>query len=170
MGTVKTIFSIFMNDPWSFVLLAFIMVSALIVFLGLWKPLLKKFIPHEKLRRAVLALASVGLSFATVAVTFWVHDWNFAYYVWVSAAFSVWTVFVYWLYESTSLRDGIHWLGSFILKKLSGVDIKNLSDLKALLKNVKPEIVKEAKPVFVETVSTTSTYVKNKVDKELKNL
>lgn len=170
MERVKNIINIFMSDPMSFLLLAFIMVSALIVFLGIWKPFFKKFIPNEKLRRAVLAFLSVFLSFASVAITFWVNDWNFDYYVWVGCAFSVWTVFVYWLYESTSLRDGIHFLGSFILKKLSGVDVKTLGDLKNLLKKLKPEIVEAAEPVFNETVSKSSDYVKSKVDDELKKL
>ena len=166
MGAVKTIFSIFMNDPWSFVLLAVIMVSALIVFLGLWKPLFKKFIPNEKLRCSALGFASIVLSFASVAVAFWVHDWNFAYYLWVALAFSVCTVFVYWLYETTHLRDGIHWLGSFVLKKFSGLDIKNLTDLKNYLQNSTPAIAEEAEV----TLKATAKTVANTVDKELKNL
>ena len=170
MGTVKNIFNIFMSDPMSFLLHAFIMVSALIVFLGLWKPLFKKFIPNEKLRRAAIALTSVFLSFASVAITFWVNDWNFDYYVWVGCAFSVWTVFVYWLYESTSLRDGINWLGSFIHKKFTGLEVNSLADIKNFLKNLKPEIVKEATPVLNQTVSAANNYVKSKVDEEFKNL
>lgn len=171
MKTIKTIFSIFMSDPMSFVLLAFIMVSALIVFVGLFiKPLMRKFISNDALRGSLLALSSIAMSFASVAVTFWVHDWNFAYYLWVSCAFSVWTVFVYWLYENTHLREGIHWLGSFILKKFSGVDVKNLSDIKMLLKKVEPEITKEAEVTFAATTATATSYIKQKVDKELKNL
>ena len=59
---------------------------------------------------------------------------------------------------------------SFILKKLSGVDVKTLGDLKGLLKKLKPEIVEAAEPVFNETVSKSSDYVKSKVDDELKKL
>lgn len=170
MENVKTIFSIFMTDPMSFVILAFIMVSALIVFLGLWKPLLKKYITNEKIRRAVLGFASIGLSFASVAVTFWVHDWNYKYYVWTSCGFAVWTVFVYWLYESTSLRDAIHWLGSFILKKFTGLEVKNFSDLKTFLKDLTPEVTEQATPIVTEATALATTAIKQKVDNELKNL
>jgi hypothetical protein len=171
MGTAKTIFSIFMSDPWSFVLLAFIMVSALIVFIGLFiKPFVKKLITNGAVRGSLMAFTSIAMSFASVAVTFWVHEWNFAYYLWVAGAFSVWTVFVYWLYENTHLREGIHWVGSFILKKFTGLEVKSLTELKSFLKKIEPEVTEAAKPVFTETVSTASTYVKSKVDKELKNL
>lgn len=170
MENVKTVFSIFMTDPMLFVILAFIMVSALIVFLGLWKPLLKKFIANARVRRAVLGLASIGLSFASVAVTFWVHEWNFDYYLWVSIGFSVWTVFVYWLYEATSLRDGIHWLGSFILKKFTGLEVKNFSDLKTFLKELTPEVTEKATPIVTEATTLATTAIKQKVDNELKNL
>ena len=52
----------------------------------------------------------------------------------------------------------------------SGVDVKTLGDLKNLLKKLKPEIVEAAEPVFNETVSKSSDYVKSKVDDELKKL
>lgn len=170
MESVKTIFTIFMTDPMSFVALAFIMVSALIVFMGLWKPFLKKYITNEKARRAVLGFASIGLSFASVAVTFWVHDWNYKYYVWTSCGFAVWTVFVYWLYESTSLRDAIHWFGSFVLKKFTGLEVKNLSDLKAFLKNLTPEVTEKAENTISDATTLATTAIRKKVDNDLKNL
>ena len=56
MGNLGSIFSIFMTDPWSFVLLAFIMISALIVFIGLFiKPVMKELVANDDLRGSLLA-------------------------------------------------------------------------------------------------------------------
>lgn len=171
MGTLGTIFSIFMTDPWSFFLLAFIMVSALIVFVGLFvKPALMKVIANKDLRGSLLALTSIVMSFASVAVAFWIRDWNFKYYLWVSGGFSVWTVFVYWLYENTKLRKGIHWLGSFVLKKLTGLSVNSFAELKTALKNMKAEITPHATVIVNENFASVTAYATKKVDEEFKNL
>ena len=171
MGTLVTIFSIFMTDPWSFFLLAFIMVSALIVFVGLFiKPQLNKFITNKDLKGSLLALTSIVMSFASVAVAFWINDWNFKYYLWTSVGFSMYTVFVYYLYEYTRLRKGIHWLGSFVLQKITGLSVTSISDLKTALKNMKTEITPQATVIMNENFASVTAYATKKVDEEFKNL
>lgn len=171
MGNLGTIFSIFMTDPWSFVLLAFIMVSALIVFIGLFvKPLMKEFVANDDLRGSLLALSSIVMSFVSVAIAFLIHDWNFEYYLWVSAGFSVWTVFVYWLYENTKMRKGIHWLGSFVLKKFTGLSVTSFAELKTALKNMKKEVMPQASIIMNENFASVANYATKKVDEEFKNL
>lgn len=160
------VFNIFMSNPWDYVLLAFIMVSALIVFLGLIKPVVFDKIPNKYVRKSALALASVALSFASVAVAFWVRGFNYDYYWIVGGGFSCITIITYWFYENTNLRTGIHKIGTFVLKKLTGLNVTNIKELKKELKKISPMVEEEAKVTLVDTAAKAVA----KVDKELTKL
>lgn len=171
MGKVKIIFDIFMSNPMWFATLAVIMVSALIVFIGLFvKPIVKKLIKNNVVKDLILSFGSIVLSFGAVAGSFWVYDWNFTYFLWVGSAFAVCTVFVYWLYEHTYLKAGIHKLGTFVLKKLTGINVNNLGDLKSALKKTQAEIQPVVNKSVNEGFSSIASYVTKTVDDEFKNL
>lgn len=150
------ILEIFFKDWGNFLLLAFVMSSAIIVFLGFLKPLLFNKIPNKNLRKSALGLASIALSFASVAVAFWVKAWNFDYYVWTSVFFSMWTIVTYWLYETSNLRTLIHKVGSFFIAKIFGVDF------------TKGSIKKELETAIKDTKTFAKKEVKH--DKDLNNL
>lgn len=156
-------FDIFFNDPVYFVLVAFAMVSALIVFLGALKPYLFDKIPNKNIRGSALFFSSILLSFVATAFAFWIKDWNFDYYLYASSAFSVWTIFVYSLYEYTNLRTFIHWLGKLVWAKFLPIFRKTeKEEIKKELEKAIEEVTKEAKKVAKQ---------KDKIqDKELKGL
>lgn len=148
---------IFFNDWQYLVTVAVIMVSALIVLLGSLKPFVFDKIKNKDLRGTALFFSSIVLSFATTAVVFWIKDWNFVYYVYASAGFSVWTIFVYSLYEYTRLRKLIDWIGSIALEKFFGV-----------LKNNPKKVKDELNVALNDLAKATKKVVKH--DKELDNV
>lgn len=160
---LERMFSIFFNDWENLLTIAFIMVSALIVFLGAMKPVLFNKIKNKNLRGTALFFSSVLLSFGATALAFWIKDWNFDYYLWASFAFSVWTIFVYSLYEYTRLRSFIEWVGSLTIKKFLGI----------IGKGEVEEVKEELNVALNELTKTTKSKAKSvevKADKELKGL
>ena len=157
-------FDIFFSDPRFFVLVAVAMVSALIVFLGAIKPYVFDKIPNKTVRGSALFFSSILLSFITVAIAFWVKDWNFGYYIYASAGFSVWTVFVYSLYEYTRFRKFIHWIGELVWAKIVPIFRKgDKEEIKKELEKALEEMKKEAK-------KNGKGIAKAKHDKELDNV
>jgi hypothetical protein len=160
LNTMKIMFTLFMNDWKNLVVLALIMVSALIVFLGALKPFVFNKIKNKSLRGSILFFSSIALSFGAVAVAFWIKDWNFNYYWLASAGFSIWTIVIYQLYEYTRLRSLIEMVGKFFWNKIFAVATKeDVADLK-----------KELNTVFDEVAKDTKKKVKTAHDKELDNV
>jgi hypothetical protein len=96
-----------------------IMVSALIVLIGVLKPILFNKITCKPLRGFLLSFTNIALGFGFVAGAFWLKEISFDYYWFTATAFCVFSVFVYWCYENlTQARAGIHKLGSFVWKKI----------------------------------------------------
>lgn len=160
---LKQMFSIFFNDWENLLMIAFIMVSALIVFLGAMKPVLFNKIENKNLRGTALFFSSILLSFVATALAFWIKDWNFDYYFWASGAFSVWTIVVYALYEYTRLRSLIEWVGTIAIEKFFGIIGKGKAE----------KVKEELNLALNELANTTKNKAKSvevKSDKELKGL
>ena len=106
-----------------------IMVSALIVFIGCLKPFVFDKIHNKDVRGVLLSLSNLIGAYGTVAVAFLFKKINFDYYWFTATVFCVFSVFVYWFYENTKLRAGIHKLGKFVLTKLGKIITTKLDNL-----------------------------------------
>ena len=162
---ITNIFALFTSNFADNFLTGVIMVSAIIVFIGILKPLLFDKIQFKPLRKAALALSCVASCFIATAVTFWAYGIAFSYYLYASFAVFVFTVIVYWFYENTCLRNLIKKIGTIVLSKVykavSNIINKNdVEQLKAEVKAVRLEVKNELK----------LGKAKVKTDKELNNL
>lgn len=146
-----------------------IMVSAIIVFIGLLKPLLFDRIKCKPLRKAAIAFSDIVVCLAATAVAFWVNGLSFGYYLYAAIVVFLATIVVYWFYENTCLRNLIQKIGSIMLTKAAQIATgfltdKEKKDLKTELNSAKQEIKKTLKNEL------HSASPKKKSDKELSNL
>lgn len=145
-----------------------IMVSAIIVLIGLLKPIYNK-ITNKNLRKVALSFSSVIACFGAAFIYFLVEGWNFKYYFLASIALSVVCIVTYWFYENTCLRNLIGVVGGLALRKA-------LSVLKVAITEDDVNTVKaEIQNATAQLKSTTKQELKNtankiKVDKDLKGL
>lgn len=166
---VNAILQYLITNKWEYILLGVIMVSAIIVFIGILKPIAFDRIPYKSLRKACLAITNIAFSFAATAIFYWVNDITFAWYWYGATVIAVGTVITYWLYETTCLRDLIHKIGSMVLKKLWSV-LKNIFD-KDDVESVKKELLTVQTTLTTATKNELKSAAKNvKHDKELNNL
>lgn len=147
----------------------FIMVSAIIVAIGLFKPILFDRIKNNQVRKVALAFSNVALCFFSVFVIFLIKELNFEYYLTSAIALTITCIITYWLYENTCLRNLIGTIGRIALKKVANIAIfaVNADDIN--------EIKTEAKKVADELKAQTSKSLKKatneiKEDKDLKGL
>ena len=147
-----------------------IMVSAIIVFIGLMKPLFFNRIKWKPLRKFALAISTIAFSFVSTACYYLIeqiHDWE--YYVYSSVGVSLLCIITYWLYENTCLRDLIDKIGNMAVKKFINIVTMIFNDKE------KKEIEAEVEKVKAELKSTAKLEIKKatksaKKDKELENL
>ena len=146
-----------------------IMVSAIIVAIGLLKPLLFNRIQNKQIRKAALALSNVAACFATMLVYFLACGYTFENYVITSVALSISCIVTYWLYENTCLRNLIGLVGGIVLRKVLKASIFAITteDVEA--------VKKELKKTGAELKSLTKTELKKasakiKEDNDLKKL
>jgi cytochrome c biogenesis factor len=139
-------FDIFFGSPKYFIAVAFVMVSALIVFLGSLKPIVFDKIKNKNLRGTVLFFSSIFLSFVATALAFWIKDWDFNYYIYASVLFSAWTIVIYGLYEYTRLRLVIEKVGKIAWSKIFGEKEKDLAnELNAVIEEMTKQTQKQLK-------------------------
>lgn len=144
----------------------FIMVSAIIVAIGLLKPILFDKIQNKHIRKAALAFSTIAACYLTVLVYFLVAGYGLKYYSESAAALTVACIITYWLYENTCLRNLINLIGGIALRKV--LVVLTADDIKA----VKTELVKtgaELKATAKQELKKITT-TKSKDDKDLKNL
>lgn len=145
-----------------------IMVSAIIVFIGILKPLIFNRIPWKPLRKFVLSLSSIVFSFGATALYYVIESINiWDYYIHSSVAVSLLCIFTYWLYENfTCLRDLIDKIGKMAIKKIFKVASVLYED-----KDIKYEIEKAKNELKAETQNEIKKASKSlKKDKDLENL
>ena len=151
------------------IVIGFIMVSAIIVAIELFKLKFFNKIENKLIRRASLAFTSVAVCFATVLVYFLIKGYGLKYYTESATALTVLCIVTYWLYENTCFRNLIGTIGKIALKKVA-----NLAFI-AVTKDDINEIKTEAKKVANELKAQTQNTLKKatndiKEDKDLKNL
>jgi hypothetical protein len=145
------------------------MVSAIIVFIGLLKPILFDRIKFKPLRKVAIAFTDVLSCLLATAIAFWMNGIDFYYFFPEAIGVFVATVVVYWFYENTCLRNLIQKIGSIMLTKIAQIATgfltdKEKKDLKTELNSAKQEIKKTLKNEL------HSASHKQKSDKELSNL
>ena len=145
------------------------MMSAIIVAIGLLKPVLFDKIKNKHIRKVALSFSNVGACFICALVLFFVKDWDFKYYLVSAIALTISCIVTYWLYENTCLRNLIGTIGSIALKKIAGIAFiaVNTDDIN--------EIKTEAKKASDELKAQTYKAIKKakdeiSEDKDLKGL
>jgi hypothetical protein len=146
-----------------------LMVSAIIVAIGLLKPILFNKIPNKYVRKAALASSNVAACFIAALVYFLVNGWNFTHYVPAAGALSVCCIVTYWFYEHTNLRGLISLVGHIALRKLArlacvAITTDDLKAVKAELENTTTELKTKTK------VELKKTATKIKEDLDLRGL
>lgn len=169
LANIEKLFDIFRANYNDILVCVVIMVSAIIVAIGILKPLLFNRIPNKHVRKAALAFTNVALCFATAFVYFLVRDINFDYYIITATALSIACIVTYWLYENTCLRDLIGLIGGITLRKVLKVSLFALTtdDVEAVkteLKKTGAELKSYAKKELKKAPD------KIKGDKDLKTL
>lgn len=146
-----------------------IMVSAIIVFIGIMKPLLFNKITCKPLRKVLLAFSDVFFSFVATFIYFVLKGWTFENYLVASVGVTLSCIVAYWFYENTCLRDLIDKIGSIVVKKAINILLvmfteDEKSEIEKEIKKASEEIKKSARQSLI------STTTQRKKDKELNNL
>lgn len=159
---IDKMLDIFLADRLNISLVVFIMVCALIVFLGFIKPFTFDKIKNKDVRKTLLYFSSILLAFAYTAIAFWVKGWNFVYYWYAGGAFASVTIIVYSAYEGTNLKHLVDKVGNKTWKRLLGLPIPQSTEE---LKNELNEFIED-----IKLLSPNKKVEQNKHDKELDNL
>lgn len=148
-----------------------IMVSLIIAFMGIIKPLYNH-IPSKELRKSALAFTSIVFSFIATAVFFCIRKGTNWELYWIASLFtSIACIVTYWLYENIPyLRDSVHKILCFIIDRVAKIlkMIVNGSDSKEIKSEIKKatEELKATAKVELKAISKKTA----KKDKELENL
>ena len=155
------------NNFHNVVVYTVVMVSAIIVAIGLLKPVLFNRIKNKNLRKAVLAFSNVASCFVAIfGVYVSNHWWDFKYYLPTSIALSIACIITYWLYENTCLRNLIETIGKIALRKLGNVALLALS--KTDIEEIKTEAKKATEEIKAKA---EKELLKNtKTDKDLEGI
>lgn len=146
-----------------------IMVSAIIMAIGLLKPILFDKIKNKQVRKASLAFSNVALCFICALVFFLIKGWEFKYYLVSAMALTICCIVTYWFYENTCLRNLIATIGNIALRKVANIAFIaiNAEDLDEIKTEVK-KVTKELKAQTKETLKNVT--IETKEDKDLKGL
>lgn len=151
------------------ILAVVIMTSAIIVAIGLLKPVVFNRIQNKYIRKAALSFSNVIGCFIMALVYFLVEGWNFKYFFLAALALSVCCIVTYWFYENTCLRNLIELVGGIAVRKgLSLLKIvlttDEINQVKTELKKTSTQLKTITKQELKKKVSTLKT------DKDLANL
>lgn len=151
------------------ILAVVIMVSAIIVAIGLLKPIAFNKIQNKHIRKVALSFSNVIGCFITAFIYFLINGWAFKYYFLAALCLSVCCIVIYWFYENTCLRNLINVVGTIAIRKaLSLAKIALTTDevdqVKAEFKNASLQLKATAKQELKKTAS------KINIDKDLKGL
>ncbi len=144
-----------------------IMVSAIIVAIGLFKPFLFNKIKNESFRKAALALSNMALCFVSAFIYFLWEGWDFKYYIIAAVALWITCILTYYIYETVpGMRKVIGGLGTKAICKVFNVALlavinDNTDEAKAEAKNGATELETDAK----NTLTKVATKVN--IDKDL---
>lgn len=169
LANIETVLEIFRAHYQDIIVCGLIMVSAIIVAIGLLKPLLFNKIPNKHVRKVALALSSIVSCYLVVFAYFIINGYPFDHYWVASTALAIVCVVVYWFYENTCLRDLIGVVGGIALRKVLQASLFALTEddvnaVKTELKKTGDELKTHTKQEIKKTVA------KAKEDKDLKTL
>ncbi len=151
---MQVVFNYILNNYEQIFIVGAIMVSAIIVLIGLMKPVFFNKIKNKSVRKVLLAFTSVAMSFGSTAIYYLIEKYSFEYY-WVSAcATAVSSIVVYWFYENTCLRNLIEKIGTLALRKFAFVGLKLFTD------EEKNNIAENIKSATNDLVATTTAEIK----------
>lgn len=149
------------NNFHNIVVYSVIMVSAIIVLIGLLKPVLFNKIKSKPVRKVALAFSNVALCFVAIFVVYIVnHWWDFKYYFATSITLCIACILTYWLYENTCLRNLIATIGKIALRKFGNVALIAISTSEF------EEIKSEAKKATTEIKEKTKNELKKNIKKD----
>lgn len=115
---MKELFEIFLKSQAEISTAVLVMVSAVIVFMGILKKVVFNRIKSKAWRCVALSFSSLALMYATVAVYFLINGVDFRWFLPCGTLVSFAMIVIYWFYENTQARAGIHALGSFVITTL----------------------------------------------------
>ena len=115
---MKALLEIFMNNKEEIVTAVIIMVSTVIVLMGILKSLVFNKISSKAWRQVALSFTSLALMYATVAIYFVINAVDFKWFLPCGSLVCVAMIVMYWFYENTQARAGIHKIGSFVISPL----------------------------------------------------
>ena len=165
LANIQNVLSLYGAHYKDIIVYGLIMVSAIIVAIGLLKPILFNRIPNKHVRKVALALTNVATCYLTVLVYFLVCGISLEFYVIAATALSVTCIVTYWLYENTCLRNLIGLIGSMALRKVFfAITSEDVEAVKTELKKTGEELKAHTKQELKKTAA------KVKEDKDLKTL
>ncbi len=169
LANIKNMFLYFGTHHNDILLAVVIMTSAIIVTIGLLKPIVFNKIQNKHIRKAVLSFSNVIGCFIAAFVYFLIEGWDLKYYYLAAIALSIWCIVTYWLYENTCLRNLINVIGNIAVRKaLSLAKIVLTADevdqVKTEFKNASVQLKTSTKAELKKAANTI------KIDKDLRNL
>lgn len=90
-------------------------VSIVVFVLGCIKPLIKRWVGNSTLRKVIFAWLSVLFNIPATAVSLWIEGFPQEHFWTLMVINTIGTILVYFVYENTALRNGLHWLGKKII-------------------------------------------------------
>lgn len=167
LDTIHKVMPILTEHFNNIIVYGFMIVSAIIVAIGLLKPILFNKIPNKQVRKVALAFSNVATCFISVLVIFLIKGWNFEYYILTASALSIGCIVTYWLYENTCLRNLIGTIGNIALKKLANIALVVFT--KDDINELKTEVNKIGKELKADTRKAIKKATNNE-DNDLKGL
>ena len=144
-----------------------VMVSAIIVAIGLLKPVVFNKIKSKQWRKVALSFSNVGACFISALVLFCIKSWNFKYYLAFAIALTISCIVTYWLYENTCLRNLIETIGKIALRKFGNVAFLAVTtDEMEEIKNEAKKATAEIKAMTKDAIQQTATQMKEDKDSE----
>lgn len=140
-------------------------VSIVVFILGCIKPLIKRWIPNTTVCKVIFAWLSVILNIPATAVSVWIEGLPDEHFWTLAVINAVGTILVYFVYENTALRNGMHWLGKKIITLLFNQCVSPTQTKKEIRKEVENLL---ANPSGVGTATTHITSAKSRYDNNIK--
>lgn len=166
MEKLQTMFTYFVEHFSDIFVEGVIMVSAIIVLIGILKPIVFNKIKYKLLRKVALSFTNVISCFVATFVKFIEAGVKFEWqtYLIASLSLTIFCIISYWFYENTGLRNLIEFIGRKTLCLTAKVGST------AVITDDYIAVKAEAKKSKTELKNYTSNAIKDVVDKDLKGL
>ena len=159
----KVLLDIFLSNWTKYLAYIAIMIGAVIFVIGALKPKVFDKIKNKNVRKCLLFLTSIVLSFAAVAIYFVVEAVPFKYFPLSGAAVACACILAYSGYENFFIRVFIDWIKktirkSITYKELNKLDGKDREKATGILYQAGKEAAKDTEAVVAKK---TDDYLKN---------